>query len=202
MVDLQRTDALGAVLEDTGAGIAMIGDPRQAAPVGHLGAMALLTRHADHVVELRSVHRFADPAYGQLTLRLRQASSGAEVVSVADELAATGHVARVSSVDAAHDAMVDAWFERVGQGERVALVVATNDDADAISEAIQQRRLVAGELRAPTVAIGRGGQHMLVGDIVQTRRHDSGAGVRNRATWVITAISHDRIALANAGGLD
>ena len=47
---------------------------------------------------------------------------------------------RVSSTDAAHDAMVDAWFARVRCGERVALVVATNDDADAISEAIQQRR--------------------------------------------------------------
>jgi energy-coupling factor transporter ATP-binding protein EcfA2 len=197
MVDLQSADALAAVLDETGAGLAMIGDPRQAAPIGHVGAMALLTRHADHVVELRSVHRFADPTYGELTLRLRQVSSGAEAMSVADELGATGHVARVGSVDAAHDAMVDAWFERIGQGERVALVVATNDDADTISETIQQRRLEAGQLRADAVAFGRGGQHMLVGDVVQTRRNDSGTGVQNRATWVITAIGEDRIALLN-----
>jgi len=197
MVDLQSADALGMVLEETGAGIVMIGDPRQAAPVGHVGAMALLTRHADQVVELRSVHRFADRAYGELTLRLREVSTPHEATTVAEELEAGGHVMRVSSTDAAHDAMVGAWFERVGRGERVALVVATNDDADAISEAIQQRRLEAGELATDAVALGRGGQRMLVGDVIQTRRNDRAADVQNRATWVITGIDDDRISLAN-----
>ena len=197
MVDLQSADALGAVLQETGAGIAMIGDPRQAAPVGHVGAMALLTRNADDVVELRSVHRFADPAYGELTLRLRSASTSAETLAVAEELAAGGHVARVASTDAAHDAMVDAWIERVGRGERVALVVATNDDADAISETIQQRRVENGELATHAVAFGRDGQRMLVGDIIQTRRNDSATGVQNRATWIITGIDDDRLALTN-----
>ncbi len=197
MVDLQSADAFGAVLEETGAGIAMIGDPRQAAPVGHAGAMALLTRHANQVVELRSVHRFADPAYGDLTLRLRDVSTSADALAVAEELQARGHVARVASTDAAHDAMVGVWFDRVGRGERVALVVATNDDADAISEAIQQRRLEAGELGTDAVALGRGGQRMLVGDIIQTRRNDRATDVQNRATWTITGIDDDRIALTN-----
>ncbi|GAA1983328.1 hypothetical protein GCM10009777_16470 [Microbacterium pumilum] len=197
MVDLQSADALGAVLEETGAGIAMIGDPRQAAPVGHVGAMALLTRHADQVVELRSVHRFADAAYSELTLRLRQASMSHEATAVADELEASGHVVRVSSTDAAHDAMVGSWFERVGRGERVALVVATNDDADAISETIQQRRLESGELAMDAVACGRGGQRMLVGDVIQTRRNDRAADVQNRAIWIITGIDDDRISLTN-----
>ena len=202
MVDLQSADALGEVLEQTGAGIAMIGDPRQAAPVGHVGAMALLTRHADHVVELRAVHRFADPEYGELTLRLRQVSTAAEATAVAGELDAGGHVARVASTDAAHDAMVDAWFERVGRGERVALVVATNDDADAISETIQQRRLEAGELGTDAVALGRGGQRMLVGDVIQTRRNDRAADVQNRATWIITGIDDDRLVAHQPRRLD
>lgn len=199
MVDLKSADALAAVLEETGAGIAMIGDPRQASPVGHVGAMALLTRHADHVVELRSVHRFVDQAYGELTLRLRQVSSSAEAASVVDDLHAGGHVVRVASTDAAHEAMVDAWFERVDRGERVALVVATNDDADAISGAIQQRRIDAGELTTDAVALGRGGQQMLVGDVIQTRRNDRAADVQNRATWVITAMDGDRISVSVVG---
>lgn len=197
MVDLQSADALASVLEETGAGIAMIGDPRQAAPVGHVGAMAMLMRHADQVVELRSVHRFADPAYGELTLRLRQVSTSTEAATVAADLEAGGHVVRVSSVDAANDVMVTTWFERVGSGERVALVVATNDDANAISEAIQQRRLDAGELSTDAVALGRGGQRMLVGDVIQTRRNDRAADVQNRATWVIAGIDADRISLTN-----
>ncbi|MEJ1156107.1 AAA family ATPase [Microbacterium marmarense] len=197
MVDLQSADALAAVLEETGAGIAMIGDPRQAAPVGHAGAMALLTRYADQIVELRSVHRFADPVYGELTLGLRQVSTASEATTVAAELEAAGHVVRVSGPDAAHDAMVDAWFERGGRGDRVALVVATNDDATAISEAIQQRRLDAGGLSTDAVALGRGGQRMLVGDVIQTRRNDRAADVQNRATWVVSGISVDRISLTN-----
>jgi energy-coupling factor transporter ATP-binding protein EcfA2 len=197
MVDLQGADALGQVLDETGAGIAMIGDPRQAAPVGHVGAMALLTRYADHIVELRAVHRFADPEYGELTLRLRQVSTAAEAAAVADDLDARGHVARVPRTDAAHDAMVDAWFERVARGERVALVVATNDDADAISESIQQRRIDAGELGTDAVALGRGGQRMLVGDVIQTRRNDSATDVQNRATWIITGIDDGQLSLTN-----
>lgn len=194
MVDLQSTDALASVLQETGAGIAMIGDPRQAAPVGHVGAMALLTRHADHVVELRSVHRFADPAYGQLTLRLRQASTTAEAERVARELDSAGHIRRVDSVDAAHEAMVDEWCTREG---RVALVVGTNDDADAINEAIQRRRVEEGDLQTGAVALGRSGQRMLVGDVIQTRRNDPAADVQNRATWIITGIDDDRLALTN-----
>lgn len=197
MVDLHSADALAQVLAQTGAGVAMIGDPRQAAPVGHVGAMALLTRHADHVVELRAVHRFADPEYGELTLRLRSASSETEAAAVATELDKRGHVTRVTSTDAAHDAMVGAWLDRAARGQRVALVVATNDDADAISEAIQQRRLEAGDIRADAVAFGRGSQRMLVGDVIQTRRNDRDAGVRNRATWIIAGIGDDRISLVN-----
>jgi len=197
MFDLRSADALASVLEETGAGIAMIGDPLQAAPVGHVGAMALLTRSADNVVELRAVHRFADPQYGELTLRLRQVSTEEEATAVAAELEAGGHVTRFASTDAAHDAMVDKWFARVRCGERVALVVATNDDAHAISEAIQQRRLDAGELTADAVALGSGGQRLLVGDIIQTRRNDRAVGVQNRATWIITGINDDRLSLAN-----
>ncbi len=197
MVDLQSADALGQVLEETGADVAMIGDPRQAAPVGHVGAMALLTRHADHVVELRAVHRFVAADYGELTLRLRHVSTAAEAARVAEVLAVRGHVIRVSSMDAAHDALVDAWLERTDRGERVALVVATNDDASAISDTIQQRRLDAGDLNMDAVALGRDGQRMLVGDVIQTRRNDSSADVQNRAMWTITAIRGDRISITN-----
>lgn len=198
MVDLRSADALCAVLEETGARVAMIGDPRQAAPVGHLGAMALMARSADHVIELRSVHRFTDPAYGELTLRLRAASTAVEAALVAVELDAGGHVSRVADVHAAHEAMVDAWFERRGQGVQVALVVGTNDDANAINSAIQERRLAVGELITDEVAIGQAGQRILVGDVIQTRRNDTALDVQNRATWVVTAIRDDRLFLTSA----
>lgn len=197
MVDLQGADALAAVLEETGAGVAMIGDPRQAAPVGHLGAMALLTRHADHVVELRAVHRFVDPGYGDLTVELRAATSSADAVAVADELDERGHIRWFGGTDTAHQAMVDAWFERVAAGKRVALVVGANDEVAEINETIQRRRVELGEIRTDEIVLGRDGQRMLVGDVVQTRLNDIVSGVQNRATWTISRIDGDRVWLAN-----
>ncbi len=197
MVDLRAAEALGELALSTGAGLAMIGDPRQAAPVGHVGAMALLTRNADHVVELRTVHRFADPKYGDLTLRLRQVDNAADAAKVAIEFDSAGHLTRVPSVEAAHDAMVDAWLNGTRRGERVALVVATNDEANAVSESIQQRRIVSGDLRTDAFALGRDGQRMLVGDVIQTRRNDTATDVQNRATWAIAAIGDERIELTN-----
>src|SRR3546814_2605013 len=65
-----------------------------AAPVGHAGAMAALTRRATSVVELDSVHRFRDTEYGHLTLRLRNASTKEDAFAVARALADGGHLRR------------------------------------------------------------------------------------------------------------
>src|SRR3546814_16194835 len=75
MVDLECANALLALAAETGAGIAMVGDHLQAAPVGHAGALAAPTRRATSVVALDSVHRFRDTEYGHRTLRLRNAST-------------------------------------------------------------------------------------------------------------------------------
>jgi exodeoxyribonuclease V alpha subunit len=188
MLDLQAAHALAIVAAQTGAGIAMIGDPRQAAPVGHRGAMATFTKLADDTVELRNVHRFDDPTYAELTLRLRGADTSEDAVAVADELIARGHVLTVHSEEAAPDVMADAWFAASERGERVALVTATNHEAEQINHAIQARRLEAGVIDNHSTAMGRDGQHLLIGDVVQTRRNDKKEGVQNRATWRISGV--------------
>ena len=147
MVDLRSADALASVLEETGAGIAMIGDPLQAAPVGHVGAMALLTRSADNVVELRAVHRFADPQYGELTLRLRNVSSADRSDGRCSGARRRRSRHRTSPVRMLRTTQ---WSTHGSSGSAAASGSRSwsqpNDDADAISEAIQQRRLDAGEL--------------------------------------------------------
>lgn len=197
MVDLYTADALAIVAQQTGAGIAMIGDPLQAAPVGHRGAMAALIQAADDLVELTDLHRFADPEFGALTLRLRNVTSDPEAADVASSLDDAGHIIRVGSEDAARSAMVDAWFESAARHERIALVSGTNDDAQAINTAIQQRRVDRGELDERSVAFGQDEQRILIGDVIQTRRNDANADVQNRATWVVKAIRSERIELAN-----
>ncbi len=197
MVDLHSASALAELALQTGAGIVMVGDPHQAAPVGHAGAMALMHQHANRIVELTDIHRFTDPSYAALTLRLRNAATRDEALAVAVDLDAGGHVVRVESIEHARRTMVDAWLVARRARTRTALVVGSNDEADAVNQAIQDRRVEAGELRPNRVAFGHDGQRLLEGDVVQTRRNDTRAGVENRATWIIRRIQTDRIEIQN-----
>lgn len=196
MVDLQTANALAQLATETGAGIAMIGDHFQALPVGHSGAMAIMQRRSGAVVELTAVHRFKDPDYAALTLRLRNPADDAEATEVARQLAARGHVRAVASEHEGRERMVAAWLEHAARDERIALVTATNAEAQQINDRIQQERLDRGQLDHRRFALGQHGQCLLVGDVVQTRRNDTDAGVDNRATWTITRIRNDRIELA------
>lgn len=195
MVDLHTATALTELALETGASIALVGDPFQALPVGHAGAMAAATRRATTTIELTSVHRFEDPAYAALTLRLRNPGDHTRALQVAADLEATGHVRRVDNADAARDAMIQEYFHWSSRGSRVCLVTGSNAEADAINEAIQLRRIEEGRLDPRAAATGHDGQQLLVGDTVQTRRNDRAAGVENRATWIIRAIHHDTIDL-------
>ncbi|WP_439593820.1 AAA family ATPase [Microbacterium sp.] len=195
MVDLYTAAALAQIAVETGARLAFVGDPCQALPVGHAGAMAAATRRATTTVELQSVHRFHDPDYAMLSLRLRNPGSREVALQVAADLDRAGHVQTVASREAALTAMVDAYFTHATRGDRVALVTGNNADADAINEAIQQSRIERGDLDDRHVAIGRGEQRLLVGDLVQTRRNDRAAGVENRASWIIRRITDDYIDL-------
>ena len=94
-------------------------------------------------------------------------------------------------------AMVAAYFDWHARGKRVALVSGTNGEADAINDAIQQRRVDDGELDPTMLALGMGEQRILVGDTVQTRRNDPRTGVENRAQWVVRSIWDESIDLAS-----
>lgn len=197
MVDLHAANALATIAAESGAGIAMVGDHLQARPVGHSGAMATMTRRATAVVELTAVHRFTDPDYAALTLRMREPASKNAALAVATELADRGQVHRVSDHVQACDVMVESYFRWASGHRRVALVTSTNEEADAINEAIQQRRVERGELELTRIAVGQGEQRLLEGDVVQTRRNDRATGVENRAVWVVRRISADEVELAS-----
>ena len=79
--------------------------------------------------------------------------------------------------------------------DRVQFIWLKNEEADAINEAIQARRIERGELLPDRTAAGRGDQLLLVGDTVQTRRNDRDTGVENRALWTIRSIGPSGIEL-------
>ncbi len=197
MVDLQTAAALVDLALEHGVGVAMVGDPHQALPVGHAGAMASAVRYATASVELDTVHRFNDPDYAALTLRLRNPRDRDDALDVAGELFDRGQVQRVASTEEARDAMVTTYFDWHARGKRVGLVCGTNGEADAINDAIQQRRVDAGELNPTTLALGMGEQRILVGDTVQTRRNAPRTGVENRAQWVVRDIWDESIDLTS-----
>jgi len=195
MVDLHTATALVDLALEQRVGVAMVGDPHQALPVGHVGAMASAVRYATASVELHTVHRFTDPDYGALSLRLRNPRNQDDALRVAREMLERGHVHHVHSTEDARNAMVAAYLNGHARGKRVALVCGTNGEADAINDAIQQHRIDSGELDPTVLALGMGEQRILVGDTVQTRRNDPRAGVENRAQWVVRGIRDDGITL-------
>ncbi|MEV5068710.1 AAA family ATPase [Microbacterium sp. LMI12-1-1.1] len=197
MVDLQTANALVELAIEQGVGLAFVGDTHQALPVGHAGAMGSAIRHANAPVELDTVHRFRDPDYAALTLRLRDAGDRQRALAVAAELADHGHVDRVDNHDAARERMIDAYFEWHARGKRVTLVSGTNAEADAINDAIQQRRVDQGELDVRVAAWGIGQQRILVGDTVQTRRNDRLTGVENRAQWIVRGFRDEYLSLVS-----
>ena len=199
MVDLQTANVLVELAIEQGVGLAFVGDTHQALPVGHAGAMGSAIRHANSAVELDTVHRFRDPDYAALTLLLRDAGDRERALVVAGELASRGHVDRVEHHDAARERMIDAYFEWHARGKRVTLVSSTNAEADAINDAIQQRRVDQGELDAGVAAWGMGEQRILVGDTVQTRRNDRLTGVENRAQWIVRGIRQSSVDLVSVG---
>jgi hypothetical protein len=196
MLDLEAASALLDVAHDTGAGVALIGDQRQALPVGHSGAMALFWRRSLRHVELTTTHRFEDPEWANLTMRVRDPRSDGEVRDLADELIRTNHVVMTNSDFAARDAMVEGWFDATQRRETVSLVTATHAEAQEISEAIQSRRIESGAISTTRGFSGQSGQAIFIGDVVQTRRNDSEADVQNRQNWIVKAIGQNHVILA------
>ncbi|CAM5282592.1 AAA family ATPase [Leifsonia shinshuensis] len=199
MLDLEAARGLVDVLERTGAGVALVGDERQALPVGHSGAMALFWRRTESRVEMTVTHRFTDPAWAALTLRVRELRGQDAAIDVAGDLVRSGHVKLADNDLAARAAMVDGWLDATQNGKSIALVTATHAEAMNVSESIQAQRIASGTIRTDRVATGQAGQAIFVGDVVQTRRNDSVADVQNRQSWVVKSISNEHIILAAPG---
>jgi hypothetical protein len=195
MLDLDAANALVQLGLETGAGIAAVGDPNQALPVGHSGAMELIWRNSPEKVELADVHRFKDPEWGRLTLELRRAETDEDRRSLAKRLVETGHVQLINNTTAVESAMTDAWFEATNRRETISLITATHNEAQAVSESIQARRIQTGALSTDRAALGQGGQTLLEGDIVQTRRNNGHSGVQNRQNWILHRITDDGLVL-------
>ncbi len=91
MLDQDTARALLTIADETGARIALVGDRHQLPAVGRGGVLdhAVAWAHPTAVLSLETVHRFTDPAYAALSLKMR---TGEDPAAVFDSLQHRGQV--------------------------------------------------------------------------------------------------------------
>jgi hypothetical protein len=189
MLDQDSAIALLAVTGEAGATVALVGDRAQLPAVGRGGvldmAATLTTATGGVIIDMDSVHRFTDPAYADLTLGLR---AGNDPAYLFDRLQALGLIRLHHSTEDAYEDMAAATVEAT---RTVAATVATNDEARTLNDLIRAQRVARGEIDDTTTTSGSDGLPIGAGDLITTRKNDSGLGVANRQAWTVQGIGSD-----------
>jgi exodeoxyribonuclease V alpha subunit len=183
MLDQDTARALLTIADETGARVALIGDRHQLPAVGRGGVLdhAIAWAHPTAVVSLEKVHRFTDPGYAALSLKMR---TGDDPAGVFETLHSRGQVI-------IHATEVERTAALAEAGATGQLVIAdTRDQVADLNAAIRDRRIDPGQAAGRFVTTARG-QRIGLGDRVATRRNDPDLQVANRQTWTVTGIGHD-----------
>ncbi|MDF0512495.1 AAA family ATPase [Agromyces sp. H3Y2-19a] len=182
MLDQDTALALLTVAAEHLASVALVGDRAQLAAVGRGGVLDLAAQLLPRVHQMTAVHRFVDPEYAALTVQMRR---GDHPEAVFDRLCALGLVEIHESPDAQLEALAREWREGC------AMTVATNDEARELNARIREERVRAGDVDDSHTVIGSDGLSIGRGDVIQTRRNDSGVRVANRQVWVVRSVGED-----------
>ena len=192
LLDQDSAIALLTTAAEVGAAIALVGDRSQLPAVGRGGvldiAAAWVTGSGGTVHDLDTVHRFTDPAYADLTLKLRE---GHNPASLFDRLLGLGLVQLHATEDSVHEQIANAISPAIAAGTTVAATVATNDEARDLNERVRNQRVAAGEVDDTTTVTGRDGLSVGVGDVITTRRNDNSLGIANRQVWTVQHVGSD-----------
>jgi hypothetical protein len=142
------------------------------------------------VVTLDTVHRFTDPEYAALSLRMR---TGEDPGSVFDELNARGQVV-------IHPTEVERTAALADAGAGGHLVIAdTREQVADLNASIRDPRQASRDGWTLTT---ESGERIGLGDRVSTRRNDPDLQVANRQTWTVTAIGQDGSLTLHGHGRD
>ncbi|MCB0906711.1 MAG: relaxase domain-containing protein [Nocardioidaceae bacterium] len=193
MLDQDTARALLTIADEAGARLGLVGDRHQLPAVGRGGVLdhALAWAHPTAVVTLEKAHRFADPDYAALSLRMR---TGEEPGAVFDALHRRGAIV-VHSSDAERD---DALARAGAAGDLV--TADTREHVAHLNAAIRDRR--RGTTEPGVCLVTAGGERIGLGDRVATRRNDSDLGVANRQTWTVAGLGDDGSVILHGRGRD
>lgn len=182
MLDQDTARALLTIADESGARVALVGDRHQLPAVGRGGLLdhAVAWAHPTAVVSLEKVHRFTDPDYAALSLRMRKGDSPDAIF---DELHQRGQIV-VHSNELEREA---ALSEACASGDLV--VADTREQVASLNAAIRDQR--QGAAASDDALVTARDEQIGLGDRVATRRNDPDLGVANRQTWTATHIGDD-----------
>ena len=185
MLDQDTARALLTIADEAGARLALVGDRHQLPAVGRGGVLdhALAWANRTAVVSLEKVHRFTDPDYAALSLRMH---TGDDPAAVFDALQRRGSIV-IHPSDVERTA---ALAEAGAAGDHV--LADTREHVASLNAAIRDQRRAAPATGDPADSmVTARGERIGLGDRVATRRNDPDLGVANRQTWTVTGIGDD-----------
>jgi hypothetical protein len=211
MLDQDTARALLSIADEHGVRLALLGDRHQLSAVGRGGVLDIAARWAvpDACLTLDLVHRFTrdidnvdgttrtvpDIDYADLTIAMR---AGNDPGDVFDALLARNQVQLHSSAADLQAALAETVAAHYSNGDHVAVVVDTCDQAGAFNAAIRDRLVAAGRVDDSRATRTGAGERIGVGDRVATRRNDRDLDVANRDTWTVMGVDrHGRLTVTS-----
>lgn len=185
------------VANEHGATLALIGDRAQLPAIGRGGVLNMAVAAHPRPLDLSELHRFREPGYADLTLRMRDRESPKTLF---DELAARGNIVVHSSADDAWAAIASDVAAHAVAGASVAVAVATNEQAAELNALVQTAHADAGRTRKPAVEVaGIDELTLRVGDRMITRKNNTDLAVTNRDTWTVGWVHRDGLVSVSDG---
>ncbi|WP_310964903.1 MobF family relaxase [Nocardioides terrisoli] len=190
ILDQDSARALLALANEGGASVALVGDRHQLPAVGRGGVLDLAARYVpDRCIEYGGVHRFTDPTYAELSLKMR---SGERPGEVFDALVERGEiVVHASDVERQNVLSVKASL-----GDLV--VADTREEVSRINLLAHRVRVDIGQ--ATDGVTTRAGERIGAGDTIATRKNDSAIDVANREPWKVMSAGSDGLVVAGESG--
>lgn len=182
MLDQDSALALFTVAAEHGATLALIGDRAQLLAVGRGGVLDMAAQMRGRTIDMAEVHRFTDPTYAELSIRLRGRDDPAAIF---DQLQNLGLIQLHADADELHEHIA------TQPGEGQAVTVATNDEATRLNARIRDERVRAGTVNDSATTTGSDGLPVGRGDLIQTRKNDTALGVANRQQWIVQHVEDD-----------
>lgn len=182
MLDQDSALALFTVAAEHGATLALIGDRAQLPAVGRGGVLDTAAQLRGRTVDMAEVRRFTDPAYAELSIRLRSRDDPARIF---EQLQNLGLIQLHADTDELHERIA------TQRGDGQAVTVATNDEATRLNARIRDERVRAGAVDDSVTTTGSDGLPVGRGDLIQTRKNDTSLNVANRQQWIVQHVEDD-----------